>query len=240
MALIDKITAIANAIRGKTGGTDKLTLEQMATEIAGIETGGSDGMLAAVLSATATSVVDNTLEVISVRAFDNNKYLTNVSFPNLKRITSQYLFNVCSNLETVDVPQLEQITGMRTFTGCAALKTLTFPSLKFASAGNIFENCTSLECVDFANANITGGSISSGTFTNCSALKKVILRARNGIWAITNSNAFNGTPFASGGTGGTVYVPQALIEKYKTATNWSSLHAAGTCNFAAIEGSEYE
>lgn len=40
MALIDKLTAIANAVRGKTGKDDPLTLEQMATEIEGIEAGG--------------------------------------------------------------------------------------------------------------------------------------------------------------------------------------------------------
>jgi hypothetical protein len=43
MALTDKLTAIANAIREKTGGTDLLTLDQMPTEIAGIETGGGGG-----------------------------------------------------------------------------------------------------------------------------------------------------------------------------------------------------
>jgi hypothetical protein len=43
MALIDKLTAIADAIRGKTGKTDGLTLDQMATEIAGIEAGGGGG-----------------------------------------------------------------------------------------------------------------------------------------------------------------------------------------------------
>ena len=41
MALTDKLTAIANAIRGKTGKEDSLTLEQMVTEIEGIEAGGS-------------------------------------------------------------------------------------------------------------------------------------------------------------------------------------------------------
>lgn len=40
MALIDKLTAIADAIRGKTGKEDSLTLEQMVTEIEGIEAGG--------------------------------------------------------------------------------------------------------------------------------------------------------------------------------------------------------
>lgn len=43
MALIDKLTNIADAIRGKTGKTEELTLDQMATAIAGIETGGGGG-----------------------------------------------------------------------------------------------------------------------------------------------------------------------------------------------------
>jgi len=36
MALTDKLTAIANAIREKSGGTDKLTLDQMAAAIGGL------------------------------------------------------------------------------------------------------------------------------------------------------------------------------------------------------------
>ena len=40
MALIDKLTAIADAIRGKTGGTALLTLDDMAAAIAGIPSGG--------------------------------------------------------------------------------------------------------------------------------------------------------------------------------------------------------
>ena len=39
MALTDKLTAIADAIRGKTGKTDALTLAQMPGEIEGIQSG---------------------------------------------------------------------------------------------------------------------------------------------------------------------------------------------------------
>ena len=39
MALINKLTAIADAIRAKTGKEDTLTLDQMPLEIAGIQTG---------------------------------------------------------------------------------------------------------------------------------------------------------------------------------------------------------
>lgn len=40
MALTDKLSAIADAIRGKTGGTEKLTFAEMPLAIAGIEAGG--------------------------------------------------------------------------------------------------------------------------------------------------------------------------------------------------------
>ena len=41
MALTNKLTAIANAIRSKTGETGKMTLDQMPTKIGAIETGPS-------------------------------------------------------------------------------------------------------------------------------------------------------------------------------------------------------
>lgn len=53
MSVNEKMTAIADAIRGKTGGTEPLTLDQMATEIAGIQVGGGG---AALLYATEFSV----------------------------------------------------------------------------------------------------------------------------------------------------------------------------------------
>ena len=40
MALIDKLTAIADAIRSKTGSTETMTLDEMVTAIANITTGG--------------------------------------------------------------------------------------------------------------------------------------------------------------------------------------------------------
>lgn len=56
MALTDKLTAIADAIRGKTGGTDALTLDQMATEISGIETGGGSPEICTIKIQSDTTV----------------------------------------------------------------------------------------------------------------------------------------------------------------------------------------
>lgn len=44
MALTNKLTAIADAIRGKTGKSEEMTLDQMAIEIAGISSGGGGGI----------------------------------------------------------------------------------------------------------------------------------------------------------------------------------------------------
>lgn len=43
MALTNKLTAIADAIRTKTGKTDTMTLEQMVTEISNISVGTGEG-----------------------------------------------------------------------------------------------------------------------------------------------------------------------------------------------------
>lgn len=61
MSVNSKMTAIADAIRGKTGKTDSLTLDQMATEIAGIETGGGSGGGSAELVFETTFSVAETL-----------------------------------------------------------------------------------------------------------------------------------------------------------------------------------
>lgn len=43
MELTNKLTAIADAIRSKTGKTNAMTLDEMVTEISNISAGGSSG-----------------------------------------------------------------------------------------------------------------------------------------------------------------------------------------------------
>lgn len=60
MALTNKLTAIADAIRGKTGGTDSLTLDAMAAAIAALETGGVGGGEAMELVYESEFTIDET------------------------------------------------------------------------------------------------------------------------------------------------------------------------------------
>ena len=99
-----------------------------------------------------------------------------------------------------------------------------------------FRSCTSMTFVDLPLL----GTIETGVFYGCSKLNTLVLRKSDAICTLSATGAFTNTPFAAGKAGGKCYVPSALIDTYKTATNWSTLYAAGTCEFVAIEGSEYE
>lgn len=74
----------------------------------------------------------------------------------------------------------------------------------------------------------------SSTLNGASALTTIILRGTT-LTGIA-SNTFTGTPFKSGGSGGTIYIPKALYDHlgdgteldYKAATNWSTIDGYGT------------
>ena len=76
-----------------------------------------------------------------------------------------------------------------------------------------FYKCSNLSTADFVAAT----SIGSNAFYSCSALTALILRSET-MCTLESTNAFTSTPIASGA--GYIYVPAALVDSYKAATNW--------------------
>lgn len=141
-------------------------------------------------------------------------------------------FARCNQLESVNLPNLNVIDE-RAFYDCS-LSSIVLQKVA-TIAKEAFFMCSKLEKFDLLNT----VAFQSMTFYKCTKLTTLILRG-DGVCPLQSINAFANTPFASGGTGGTVYVHQEFITEYQNATNWSTLYAGGTCNFVAIEGSEYE
>lgn len=78
-----------------------------------------------------------------------------------------------------------------------------------------FANCKALTTVDITQVN----SLEGMAFQNCTALKALILRySTSNVNA--QSNSFNGSTIATGT--GYVYVPYALMDKYKAHSNWKN------------------
>lgn len=128
------------------------------------------------------------------------------------------------------------------FRDCQHLRAVYFPRLT-SVAYQTFYGATNLNVADLGVA----ASMDNGLFQN-TKLDTLILRKSDAITKITNTNVFGNTSFASGKTGGTIYIPKAMYDHlgdgtaldYKAATNWSTIDGYGTITWAEIEGSIYE
>lgn len=169
--------------------------------------------------------------------FSKCRYLTSVNFPALTEIVNSRAFGECTSLTSVCFPNA--LIGDETFLNCTALVTAVVGSL--GTKWKQFIGCTSLTAIDIADGTINTMA------QNCSALNTLVLRKSDGLIDLAGTAAFTGTPFASGGTGGTIYIPETLYNAlgtgtndYKAASNWSTMDGYGTITWAKIEGSYYE
>lgn len=171
--------------------------------------------------------------------------IKSMSAPNITN--KQMSFDGCSNLESVYLPNLSRIYTIYMFRNCTSLNKLALPKAG-TWAPSYFDamfayGCSNLEVVDVSQ--VTG--LSSNTFNGCAKLKTIIMR-HTGVVSAGNVNCFNSSPFASGGSGGDIYIPKSLYDHlgdgtandYKAASNWSTIDGYGTITWHAIEGSYYE
>lgn len=227
------LQTVADAIKAKAGTEEALAFPSgFASAVESIETGGGadhtieDGLI----TGTLTEYTNDRVESVKVYAFYYSE-IASISLPNAKEIKGrafQY-----AKATTVILPNVETI-GEYAFS-YAKLTEIRVPICTSLGSG-AFQGCSSLELADMGMIPEISGNFN---FKSCSKLTTLILR-NNGVTALRSTSHLDSTPYAIGKTGGTVYVPAALIEIYQTATNWSALYEAGTCNFVAIEGSEYE
>ena len=257
MAITDKLKAIADAIREKTGKANVMTLEQMPTEIEAIVGGGSDysnedGLVSGsitiyrndrITQVRAYSFYQNVVleEVnlpnvanVGAYAFYGNSLLKSISMPNVTNIET-YGLQKCTSLESVSFLKLSKI-GDRAIQDCTKLKSIDLPLLANVSR-NICYGCSKLESVNLPSATKLGyytftncvsltaldfplvTYIENSSFEGCSQLVTLILRSTTRC-QLNGISALNSTPIANGT--GYIYVPSALVESYKTATNWSN------------------
>ena len=166
---------------------------------------------------------------IGAYAFYNDTGITSFNTPNVKSIGTYAFYNV-STLSSIYFPEITSI-GTYAFRQCRKITRAYFPKLTSVGAYAL-SRCNVLSVVDLGLIS----SVPANLFPEDSNLKTIILRKTDDIATLAATSAFTSTPFASGGSGGTAYVPSVLIEAYQTATNWSSLK----CTFVALEGSAYE
>ena len=194
-------------------------------------------------------------------AFNNCKQLSSVHAPNVTTIWGFGLAS-CTALSEIYLPKLSSLGG--TAFGNAGLQKLTlYGYLSSNTTNNFISNKSLSVAVARVYTNITGGGMFSSCtaltaydgygrfagndFNGCTNLSTIVLRNLTTA-TLASTTAFNNTPFASGKTGGTIYIPSDHYDAlgtgssldYKSATNWSVVDGWGTITWANIYGSPYE
>ncbi len=104
------------------------------------------------------------------------------------------------------------------------LKSIVLPNVTQVGQSG-FRECTNLVKADFSSLNL----LENYAFYGSNAIKTLIIRT-NKVCSIVSKYVFVGTPIHNNGNG-YVYVPSALLEEYKQATNWTEM----ANNIRAIE-----
>ena len=120
-------------------------------------------------------------------------------------------FASCGSLERADIGKVTSIP-MQCFMYCSKLTEVVAEWDKITDvASNAFLQCSSLATFEIG-ASVT--SIGAGAFNGCTSMQSFICRATTPP-TLANANAFGSNPCV-------FYVPDASLEAYKTATNWSA------------------
>ena len=193
MALTDKLTAIADNIRSKTGGTEPLTLDGMASgvnevydkgkedehnlifdgfdDLYGFFYGGINAQIFNLIKPNDFSNVNSFTELF----YDNADLTIAPLFNTSSGKIFESMFKNCTNLITVPLYDLSNAgTVMYMFDGCDKLINVqTLNTSKATNFTGMFRNCSSLTTIpqiDISNSMVRGVA---NMFVNCTNLQNI-------------------------------------------------------------------
>lgn len=246
------LTAIADAIRNKTESTEEIAVVDMAEKIESIETIKDIDINLDYINNYVTEIsyrnaysdsaflsvsFPKLTKISSSYAFSYCKNLKSVDFPLLQKgysccfssctsliecnlpkmaSVSDDMFRDCKSLKSISLPAVTSI-GISAFYGCNSLSDISIPLVSFISS-SAFVGCTSLTKVELPQCSYLGQYV----FNGCSNLSAVVFSIEDTYVTIQDLNylPFNNTPIASGT--GFIYVPDNLVNNYKTMSGWST------------------
>lgn len=188
---------------------DVSTYKNVEVTVAVPTSGEGTDKTAAFLDGTITAYSNSELTEIREKAFYHCNKLTSVDLPNVTTLGAD-AFHTCTWLETVNIPKLTAIPYQCFYYGYSLPDKLVFPVCK-SLAGYV---------ISYAETKILdilgGGQIESFAFYRASYFTTLILRNTETITTLQAAPSSIWQDY----TAVTVYVPDNLLETYKTATNW--------------------
>ena len=228
-AIPDEYIIPSGVIEITENGTHDVT--EYASVVVNVAASGGDELLE-LLTNKMTALKSN---VASVRqyAFRGATALTSVDLPSATSVATNAFYG-CTKLTSVNMPSVKSIAD-NVFNGCSILPSIALPALT-TGGSYMFRYCYLLLTIDLPK--IT--NIVANMFGDCRRLTAVILRSTT-MCTLANTSAFSNcyhytgkedsTYNPDGLQDGYIYVPAALVDSYKSATNWANYAS----QFRAIE-----
>lgn len=195
--LSDLFTAIANAIRGKTGSQNQITASEFPDQIAAISkatkpyveyaTNASGSIIRAVAhfneeipngmfynrdSLTNVDLSDcEELQTIGASAFEGCSALQSVAFPEGITVIGNYAFRNCTRLTLTALPESVTGIGAHAFSGCTRLALTKLPNsfnMSYIPPG-VFKLCRGLKITEIPDTKYT--EIGASAFEGCYNIK---------------------------------------------------------------------
>ena len=194
MALIDKLNAIGNAVRSKTGGTELIPLDVMPNAIEGIKSNKLQGFLAYYKNSGGSDQWYSSLSAedfdagLCVRPYGFAGWLgDSISFPDgvVFTVYGGYQFYHCDSLKSVVLPSDLTSISEFMFAETSSLSRITLPSTITHIYQRAFHN-SNLSTITIPAA---CKQIDSFAFYGCDNLKSVTFE---GTPQFIASNIFNG------------------------------------------------
>lgn len=221
----DKVKALADSIREKTGKTDLMYPGDMDTEIESIVVNESAVQLTKDQYLNGISILYDNIATEFHDSFQGDNTLTEVNLPNITTISNINAFAQCINLTTVNLPNLLAIDTY--FLKCTNLKQLRLPKVT-SYTNNAFRFGLQLLDLgqDFVTFNTVSGT-STSPFYYSHNLETLILRSLSVVTIPGMSETgvkYNtlfcpSSPIALGA--GYIYVPKLLVSDYCVTYPWS-------------------
>ena len=169
---------------------------------------GDDKTLAGLIDRSLTSITINTN--VGKYAFYGCTNLKSVVILDGVTVIGGNAFNGCSNLEYIKFPQSLITISSFALGGCSKLQSVDLQNVTFF-ADNAFNSALLLKTLK-VNVKTTFG----GNALRNSKIETLVLTSDN--MSVLQGTLGTNTPIANGT--GYIYVPGALLDDYKTATNW--------------------
>ena len=162
--------------------------------------------------------VEYSVTRIGDRAFSSCSSLISITIPESVISIGSMTFNRCTNLTSITIFGSVTSIGSMTFSDCISLTSITIPESVTSIGSSAFKGCTNLTSITIPGS-VT--NIGGGIFKECINLTSVTVKAT------TPPTALNGLDWPDGIN---VFVPEEVVEAYKSAEYWKDLNilAIGT------------